>query len=199
MNNSFTGENPLHDTLNWRKRFLPHYDGSGKYQSITFRLNDALPSKVLQRLNTVEDSLEKILKTENELDFGYGSCLLRYPSIAQLMQNVLKYFDGERYSLTAWVIMPNHIHVLIKTYENYPLGKVVHSWKSYSSLKIANKCSELDVEAINPIWQREYWDRFIRDENHFQKVVAYIHDNPVKAGLVKCVENFRWSSCFKRD
>ena len=51
-----------------------------------------------------------------------------------------------------------------------------------------------DLLKRNSIWQKEYWDRFIRDHNHFIKAVEYIHQNPVKAGLVKNAEEWSWSS-----
>ena len=162
MNNPFTGENPLHDQFNWTKRFLPHYDACDKYQSITFRLNDALPIQVQKKLRSIEDQVEKILRTDEEIDKGYGSCLFNNPQLAQIMSGVLKFFDKQRYELISWVVMPNHVHVLIKIYEKFPLNKIIHSWKSFSSLKIAEKCDELGITYEKPIWQREYWDRFIR-------------------------------------
>lgn len=98
--------------------------------------------------------------------------------------------------------MPNHVHLLIKTYENYPLSSIVHSWKSYTAHKISKllKTRDTGETPVLPeykndvIWQVEYWDRFIRDENHFRYAVDYIHQNPVKAGLCDKVEDWKWSS-----
>jgi hypothetical protein len=50
-----------------------------------------------------------------------------------------------------------------------------------------------------PVWHREYWDRYIRDEYHLQQATAYIHQNPVKAGLAAKAEDWRWSSAFAQN
>ena len=95
------------------------------------------------------------------------------------------------------------VHLLIKTYEGWPLAKVVHSWKSYTAKEILKNDHAREFNAggspalPNKVWQREYWDRFIRDENHFLKVIDYIHQNPVKAGLCKLPEQWLWSSAYK--
>lgn len=105
---------------------------------------------------------------------------------------------GARYDLIAWVVMPNHVHVLIRTYEGVTLGKIVQSWKSYTGRQISKMQTAQETRLGNQdsagIWMREYWDRFIRDEPHFQTVIAYIHQNPVKAGLVAHAEDWFWSS-----
>jgi len=95
--------------------------------------------------------------------------------------------------------MPKNIHTLIKTYDNKTLSQVVHWWKSYKSKEIRKFLSK-DVNAGEPaalpakIWKDEYWDRFIRDQNHFNRVIDYIHSNPIKAGLVTQANEWPWSS-----
>lgn len=107
------------------------------------------------------------------------------------------YFAGKRYELIAFVVMPNHIHILIKIFPNQSLSEIIHSWKSYSSNRIKEISGTLDLKVPDKIWQKEYWDRFIRDENHFNKAIDYIHANPVKAGLVNTVTAWKWSSAYK--
>jgi len=85
--------------------------------------------------------------------------------------------------------MPNHAHVMIEIFENHPLSKVIHSWKSYT----AHKANEI-LKRRGRFWQDEYWDRFIRSNEHYQRVVEYIHNNPVKAGLIKRQEDWEFSS-----
>ena len=85
--------------------------------------------------------------------------------------------------------MPNHVHVLLKILPNHALAEISHSWKSYVAHQV-NKLLGLD----GPFWAREFYDRFIRDEKHFKNVVKYIHQNPVKAGLVGKAEEWEWSS-----
>ncbi len=101
-------------------------------------------------------------------------------------------FDGERYHLVAWSIMPNHVHALVETMEGSPLPQVIHSWKSYTA-QMANHI----IGRSGTFWQREYFDRFIRDDNHYANAVNYIEENPVKAGLVSKREDWRWSSAWE--
>jgi putative transposase len=105
------------------------------------------------------------------------------------VQTALLYFDGQHYRLIAWCIMPNHVHVLIETWPGYPLDKVLHSWKSFTALQ-ANRL----LDRTGEFWAREYYDRFIRDERHFAQTVAYIEQNPMKAGLVESAETWPFSS-----
>ncbi len=92
--------------------------------------------------------------------------------------------------------MPNHVHVLIRQYEGAPLAWIVQSWKSYTGRRIAALGFGLPREKGRGrvVWRREYWDRYVRDERHLRSVVGYIHGNPVRAGLVGRVEEWRWSS-----
>lgn len=112
-----------HSTQGWyRPRKLPHFDATGRYQAITYRLADSLPRAVLDRLALELDHLddqtqyevEKRKRIEAHLDKGYGSCVLRSPQYAALVEDTWKHFDGVKYDLIAWVVMPNHCHVLIK-------------------------------------------------------------------------------------
>jgi len=85
--------------------------------------------------------------------------------------------------------MPNHVHALIETQEGFPLADVLHSWKSFTSHK-ANGFLQRSGE----LWQREYLDRYVRNAEHYEKVIAYIEENPVKAGLARFKTGWRWSS-----
>ncbi|MBF0233953.1 MAG: transposase [Desulfamplus sp.] len=122
--------------------------------------------------------------------------------IAKTVVDAWKYFDGKRYDLVAYVVMPNHVHVLIRTYEGFPLSNVVHSWKSFTAHKINKYLKLCGRDARTPgsspkVWQNEYFDRFIRDERHFVQAIAYIHENPVKAGLCHYASEWPWSSVGK--
>jgi putative DNA methylase len=91
--------------------------------------------------------------------------------------------------LDAWVVMPNHIHVLIELMAEPTLDEILHSWKSYTSHE-ANKI----LRRHGSFWQDDYWDRFIRNQTHYDNAIGYIHQNPVKAGLCKCAEDWPRSS-----
>ena len=128
-------------------------------------------------------------KVEQYLNAGHGACHLRNERAAQLVENALLHFDSERYRLLAWVVMPNHVHALIETFEHHPLDAVLHSWKSFTG----NRINQL-FRRNGMLWQPEYFDRFIRSEQHLSFSIRYIEDNPVKAGLVNKVEDWPFSS-----
>lgn len=124
-------------------------------------------------------------------DTGHGACWLCDKRVALLVENALLYFDGQRYRVIAWCVMPNHVHVLVELGEDWPLAGILQSWKSYTAHE-ANKI----LKRSGDFWFREYFDRFIRDDRHFRDVVNYIEQNPVKAGLVRTQEEWRWSSAW---
>jgi putative DNA methylase len=177
----------------WYSRgYLPHFDHPGMTQSITFRLWDALPAQVVESLAEEPESQKSAawhLRIESYLKAGYGACHLRDPRVGRLVEDALLFFDGQRYRMLAWVVMPNHVHTLIETREGYPLSGILHSWKSYT----ANKANEL-LNRTGRFWFPEYFDRYIRDERHLVAAIRYIHANPVKAGLVERPEDWPWSS-----
>jgi REP element-mobilizing transposase RayT len=109
------------------------------------------------------------------------------------VQENLLHFDGERYRVLAWCLMPNHVHALIEIWQT-PLAELLHSWKSYTS-KQANKI----LGRTGRFWQDEYFDRYVRDEAHLRKVVHYVENNPVKAGLARQPAEWPWSSARWRD
>ena len=88
--------------------------------------------------------------------------------------------------------MPNHVHLIVDLHEDRALDEVVHSWKSFTA-KEANKM----LGRSGPFWYREYYDRWIRDEAHYNRVAGYIAFNPVKAKLAGRAEDWRWSSKYE--
>ena len=94
----------------------------------------------------------------------------------------------------AWCIMPNHVHVLFETIGRYPIGKVIHSWKTFTTREV-NKL----LGRSGPLWQEDYFDTFMRDAEHQFHEVRYIERNPVKAKLVQHASDWRWSSAFLRS
>jgi REP element-mobilizing transposase RayT len=90
------------------------------------------------------------------------------------------HFDNERYLIDSFVVMPNHVHVLFRLIEPYRLEALVKSWKGFTAREINQ-----ELNKRGHLWQEDYWDRMIRDENHFLKCREYIQDNPVKARLAQ--------------
>jgi REP element-mobilizing transposase RayT len=167
---------------------LPHWQADHALYFITFRLRDSLRRDVMLNLvreretllRTIDNSIERArleaaftLRLDRALDRHYGSCLLR--EHAELAADALRHFDGGRYELHAWCVMPNHVHVLLRLANGDDLPRVVHSWKSWIAHEIGR----------GVIWQREYFDRLIRGARDYAQTVAYIRNNPKKAGLVE--------------
>jgi putative transposase len=196
-----SGGNELAGWRGWHSRgYLPHFDSPDVLQSVTFRLADSLPHTALRQLKAQRKhipphhkDLEWRRRIEDWSDSGMGCCALGHPQVAAVMQETLALFDWDRYRLVAWCIMPNHVHVLIKPYVS--LSKIVQSWKSYTGRWALQRNAELGLGVPGAaFWMRDYWDRYIRSERHFHLVVAYIHNNPVKAGLCSAPREWLWSS-----
>jgi valyl-tRNA synthetase len=185
--------------------YLPHWTQAGATYATTFRLADAMPAEVCEQWRAERDRIihnaesqgreltiheqQEIVrlysdKVESYLNAGHGQCYLRKPKIAELIANALKHFDGQRYDLIAWSVMPNHVHVVFKPYEGIELPGILHSWKSFTATK-ANKL----LGRTGDFWHSEYYDHLIRDEEDFFNQVNYVLSNPSRAGL----ENWPWT------
>ena len=186
-----------HGFKGWRSRgYLPHFDAPGVWQFITYRLADALPAERRYEwaaLSASEDEAERQRKIEAYLDRGFGACHLRVPGVAGIVEENFLHFDDERYRVLAWCVMPNHVHVVVEVWQT-PLAELLHSWKSYT----AKRCNEA-LGLAGHFWQDEYFDRYIRDEEHLEKVVAYVEGNPLKARLCRAAADWPWSSARYRD
>ena len=118
----------------WHRRgYLPHFDGGEVTQFITFNLADAIPPQLVRRWReelelTANEERYRLLhrRVEKYLDLGHGRCYLRRSDIAEMVQRALLFQDNASYLLIAWVVMPNHVHVLIHVWD-WPLAKLLHS------------------------------------------------------------------------
>jgi REP element-mobilizing transposase RayT len=188
----------------WHSRgYLPHFESAQATQHVTFHLADSLPRTALLGLefeiNTLpieKGDVERRKRMDAWIDAGHGSCLLRRPAIAGIVQGSLLIFDSRRYRLLAWVVMPNHVHALFQPMDGWTIAKIVASWKKFTARKICDEQRSNGEELATPVWHREYWDRYIRDRKHLEQAIQYIHLNPVKAGLVAKPESWRWSSAY---
>ena len=184
-----------------RGAYLPHWTQKDGIYSVTFRLNDSIPDKKLKewqweykdtierarflkrRLSSEEATRLNALKgglIERYLDKSQGECLLQKDKCAEIVANALKYFDNDRYKLFAWCVMPNHVHIVFQTINEWTLPKVMHSWKTFSGREI-NKVLDRSGE----VWQREYYDHLVRDKDDLARCIEYVWDNPEK-------ENWKW-------
>ncbi len=167
-------------------------------QFITYRLADSTPSALLAQIEAEIETFppermhaERRRKIESLLDKGHGSGILREPRAASCVIENWRHFAGQRYDLIAWVVMPTHVHVMIRPMAGESLPYIVQSWKSYTGryLKSLFPQACADVQ----FWAREYWDRYIRDERHFHNAIEYIQLNPVNAGLAAKASD--WPYC----
>ena len=125
----------------WHSRgYLPHFESSDVIQHVTFHLADSLPQTALLQLESELKFLSPEMRTAEHrkqvdawIDAGQGSSILRKPAIAQMVQTSLLTFDSQRYRLLAWVVMPNHVHVLFQPLNGWTVAKIVASWKKFTA------------------------------------------------------------------
>ncbi|MFZ2658535.1 MAG: transposase [Victivallales bacterium] len=193
--NSFNFYNP-YETVERTEHHLPHRQQGSIYYFVSWRMADSIAKEKLLKWKTERDFwLESHPEpwddeTENEfhdrfsrtidewLDAGEGSCLLRNPQISKIVADSFMHFNGIRYSLKSFVIMPNHVHVLFTIITPFKLEQIVKSWKGFTAYKI----NEI-LNKTGDFWQEDYWDRMVRGEMHLRKCHEYILQNPVKAHL----------------
>ncbi len=119
----------------WYSRgYLPHFDSPETIQHIVFRTADSLPAQIVAARN--DDSRRSAWKNDQLLDHGFGARPLEEPRAAELIENALLHFDGARYRLLAWCVMPNHVHALIEQVAGFLLPEIMRSWKTYTAARI---------------------------------------------------------------
>ena len=185
----------------WYSRgYFPHFDGDGVTQHVCFHLFDSLPQRMLDHwreelksLPQKQADIEWRTRIQDFLDSGYGECFLRDDQLAEIVENALLHFDGERYALHAWCVMPNHVHTLFTPELGFKMSQIAHSWKSFT----ANRCNKL-LGRTGKFWEREPFDRYIRNDQHYRNAISYIENNPVKVKLCEKPEDWRWSSARRR-
>ena len=176
---------------------LPHWQQGEVMQFVTFRLGDSMPANKLRQWKeelaiwrahfpkpwTPKQEMDYhqrfTWKLEHWLDEGSGSCLLGDSSNRKNVEDVLMHFQGERVEHHAWVIMPNHLHLIFTPL--VPLEMLIKAWKGTSARRIGQ----------GSIWQKNYRDTLIRDGGHFANAVRYIRRNPAKQGTYTLWEGER--------
>ncbi|MDE5794040.1 MAG: transposase [Muribaculaceae bacterium] len=170
---------------------LPHMHQDGTTQYVTFRLADSLPATKIQELNDLISQFKKANpepwdqetqidywkmigpKSERLLHNGYGNCLLRFPEVRKILIDSISYYDEKKYIVYAYIIMPNHVHMLIRPLGKYKIRDILHGIKGFSGFGI-NKltCSH------GEFWMRESFDRLVRSEAAYEHYMRYIISNP---------------------
>jgi len=194
---------------------LPHLKREGGTYFVTFRLFGTLPTELVVKLKREREIiLEQALaakrpltwqereelfqwysrRVDGYLDAGHGECFLRQPEVAGMIAGAFRYFDGLRYDLRAWVIMPNHVHMVVQPMPEQTLSEILHSWKSYTA-KEANKILKRPGCRF---WQKESYDHLVRNDVDLARCCTYTTMNPVKAGLCDRPEDWVWSSLYQK-
>jgi putative transposase len=127
------------------------------------------------------------------LDASVGPDWLRNPQVAALVAEAMHHFAGVRYELLSYCIMPNHVHVvftpLLKAASTYyPLAQIMHTMRGYSAGR-ANRV----LGRTGAFWQHESYDHYVRSPAELERIIAYVQNNPVKAGLVADWQAWPWT------
>jgi putative transposase len=172
------------------RRHLPHIYEIGRPVFLTWRLHDSLPPNRAFPPCTL-NSGEAFAAMDRLLDEARGGPVyLRQSAIADMIVEAIEYNANilGHYSLNAFVVMPNHVHLLATPAISLP--KLTKSLKGIT----AKRANQMLALTGNPFWQEESYDHLVRHEREFEKVRNYIESNPVRAGLVREASEYRWSS-----
>ncbi|MCA8915439.1 MAG: transposase [Planctomycetes bacterium] len=192
--------------IRWRGR-LPHWEAEEGTYFVTWRLADSVPNEVSEAIRAEREDIVKTAEhlkrtlTDSEMDrleqlhtvrleellnAGHGACYMKDDRCARVVADALLHFDGERYDLHAWSVMPNHVHVVFQAKAGQGLAQIVHAWKSLT----AKECNRV-LGRSGTFWMDESFDRLVRDETEFNRYVDYTLRNPAAAGL----EDWPWVGC----
>jgi REP element-mobilizing transposase RayT len=187
----------------YHTNYLPHWRAEHAVYFVTYRVYGSLPSFLfrdidmhqreifanaerLQRPLTVyeEDELEALHFRRLALTkYDQGNRFLEDPRVADIVAAAFPYFDGVRYTLFAWVVMADHVHVVLQPNNEWKLSEIIDTWKTFTARK-SNKI----LGRSGPFWQREYYDHLVRNDDDLSRCINYTWENPEKAGL----HDWRW-------
>jgi REP element-mobilizing transposase RayT len=190
------------------ERRLPHWAQAGTIAFITWRTWDSMPAAIVKgwvaervawlRSHGIDSAdenwrgqLEQLARGDrqeyhrrfserwnDELDASHGECVLRQSEIAQIVADSLHHFDGDRYELTDFVIMPNHVHLLVAFPDGTSMVRQCESWKHFTATKI-NRL----LHRSGHFWQQDSFDHLVRSVEQFHYLRNYIAENPSRSGL----------------
>ena len=191
--------------LHIHTRNLPHWRQEGATYFVTFRQIDSIPVAVWEQMKReaeawnqrIEAAIQQHgarpfslaceweafqrsqwIQAERTADECHGSCVFRDAVVRQIMSDALTFFEGQRHFMHAFVVMPNHVHLLVTPMSGWSLDKITQSWKGCTAREING-----DLGRPGALWQQESFDRIGRNPAHFERIVRYIDNNPAKARL----------------
>jgi REP element-mobilizing transposase RayT len=192
---------------------LPHLKREGGTYFVTFREAGSLPKDVLLKFKHEREQIlslalaanrpltwheqEQLFRWYSErvdhyLDAGHGECRLKDSAIADIVACALRFHENIRFNLLAWVVMPNHVHAVIRPRPSRNLSRILQSWKGYTG----HEANRLLRRASQPFWQSESYDHLTRDDDDLYRYCHYTTSNPVNAGLCAHPEDWKWSSLY---
>jgi len=197
------------------RRNLPHYQNSGGLFFVTYNVKSALKISEIKLLNNWFDKriellpFEKKIKYSDELDEEYRryfgkydkmlhtgkrNCWLKNTECAKIVADSLHFWDNIRIELYAYCVMPNHVHTVFKVFEKDENGKKLYLQDITESVKkfSARECNKI-LGRKGQFWQNESYDRLVRSQDELFRIISYILDNPVKAGLCKNRKDWEFS------
>ena len=193
--------------IQYKGNHLPHWEADSVIYHVSFRLADSIPESLIRRWIYERNSILEIANRENRqlteeevkrlqylysdniekyLDAGYGSCLLKEDAVAQIVKGSLEYYNGQKYLLHAWSIMPNHVHTIFEMLGNTPQREVLKAWKSFTAHAI-NKA----LNRKGQLWQVDSYNHIIRTEAEYYNQMRYVWNNP--RFLPLAMQKWRWS------
>lgn len=203
----------------FRKRRLPHWDIPGATYFVTTCLANSIPAQGLLDVEQYREKLEShrpanvnkqewaarcwklvFARADEWLDEQPAARQLEDSRLAEAVCQAMRHFAADRYDLFAYVVMPSHMHWLFRPRKAWaeslpqdrsPREVIMHSLKSFT----AHQCNKL-LNQSGKFWQDESYDHCVTDEDELARIVDYIELNPVKAGLCKRREEWRFSSAF---
>jgi len=159
---------------------------------MTWRLAGSTPAPPLEVLSRDDADFDAVHVLEKQLDDRAvsGPFWLQDTRVANMLANALRYGETVRqsYWLYAWVIMPNHVHVILRPRIELPS---LTRWLKSRTGRMANR---ILGQTGTPFWQDESFDHWIRSDEELQKLIEYVEGNPVKAGLAQFPRQWPWSS-----
>ena len=193
---------------------LPHLKREGASYFVTFRLAGTLPKDVLAKFKAEREAIitgtqaarrpltwheqEELfrwysMRVDKYLDAGLGKCWLARPDIAALVASAIQFHGEQRFNLHAWVVMPNHVHVVLRPLTNRTLSEILKGWKGFT----AREANRLLKCTGTTFWQVESYDHLVRNDEDLQRCCIYTTMNPVNARLCKRPEDWPWSSAHR--
>jgi REP element-mobilizing transposase RayT len=196
QNNAWKSRKHYNDGIHQCRGYLPHFDKPDRLQFITTRLYDSLPPPLLQQARDEAATLKQLSNNNNlrkaielALDKSAGACYLANPEVAAIIKDHIFRYEQVAYTVEAWVIMPNHIHMALRIMEDSKLSSIIKQFKGASAHAV-NKL----LQRSGSFWEKDYFDSYARNEQDEANIIRYIENNPVKAGLCQEPEDWQYSS-----